>query len=52
MDMMQDLAIEANGLRKRYGQTTVLDGLDLRVPRASVFALLGPKREAQKVRAL
>jgi ABC-2 type transport system ATP-binding protein len=40
--MTQDLAIEADGLRKRYGQTTVLDGLDLRVPRASVLALLGP----------
>jgi ABC-2 type transport system ATP-binding protein len=37
-----ELAIEADGLRKRYGQTTVLDGLDLRVPRASVLALLGP----------
>jgi ABC-2 type transport system ATP-binding protein len=40
--MTQDCAIRADGLRKRYGQTTVLDGLDLRVPRASVLALLGP----------
>jgi ABC-2 type transport system ATP-binding protein len=40
--MTQDCAIEADGLRKRYGQTTVLDGLDLQVPRASVLALLGP----------
>jgi len=40
--MTDTLAIEAEGLRKRYGQTTVLEGLDLRVPRASVFALLGP----------
>jgi ABC-2 type transport system ATP-binding protein len=38
----QDLAIEAVDLRKRYGPTTVLDGLNLRVPRASVLALLGP----------
>src|ERR1700744_3716006 len=36
------MAIDADGLRKRYGDATVLDGLDLRVPRASVFALLGP----------
>src|ERR1700760_4277690 len=36
------MAIDAAGLRKRYGQTTVLDGLDLRIPRASVLALLGP----------
>jgi ABC-2 type transport system ATP-binding protein len=40
--MTHELAIEANGLRKRYGQTIVLNGLDLQVPRASVLALLGP----------
>jgi ABC-2 type transport system ATP-binding protein len=40
--MTHEYAIEAAGLRKRYGQTTVLDGLDLRIPRASVLALLGP----------
>jgi ABC-2 type transport system ATP-binding protein len=40
--MTSDLAIAADKLRKRYGDTTVLDGLTLRVPRASVFALLGP----------
>jgi ABC-2 type transport system ATP-binding protein len=40
--MTHEYAIEADGLRKRYGQMTVLDGLDLRVPRASVLALLGP----------
>ena len=40
--MTPDLAIDADGLCKRYGDTTVLDGLSLRVPRASVCALLGP----------
>ncbi|MCZ9347498.1 ABC transporter, partial [Streptomyces sp. TRM76130] len=35
-------AISATGLRKRYGDKTVLDGIDLRVPAGSVFALLGP----------
>ena len=40
--MPHEYAIEADGLHKRYGQTTVLDGLDLRIPRASVLALLGP----------
>jgi ABC-2 type transport system ATP-binding protein len=35
-------AIEAAGLRKSYGEVTVLDGLDLHVAEASVFALLGP----------
>ena len=34
--------IEAQGLRKAYGDTRVLDGLDLQVQRGEVFALLGP----------
>src|SRR3954454_17145846 len=36
------LAISASGLRKSYGDSVVLDGLDLSVPEGSVFALLGP----------
>ncbi|MGW2018758.1 ATP-binding cassette domain-containing protein [Streptomyces sp. NPDC001927] len=39
---MNDLAITATGLRKSYGDKTVLDGIDLRIPTGSVFALLGP----------
>ncbi|MEN2739085.1 ATP-binding cassette domain-containing protein [Microbacterium sp. X-17] len=35
-------AIEVAGLRKSFGAQTVLDGVDLRVERGSVFALLGP----------
>ncbi len=35
-------AIHAEGLRKSYGEKLVLDGVDLRIPEASVFALLGP----------
>ncbi|MCM2388926.1 ATP-binding cassette domain-containing protein [Streptomyces albipurpureus] len=35
-------AIIAAGLRKSYGDKTVLDGIDLRIPAGSVFALLGP----------
>ncbi|MGY0069569.1 ATP-binding cassette domain-containing protein [Streptomyces sp. QTS137] len=35
-------AIAAKGLRKAYGDRTVLDGIDLAVPAGSVFALLGP----------
>ncbi|MET9949916.1 ATP-binding cassette domain-containing protein [Streptomyces sp. NPDC006339] len=34
-------AISALGLRKSYGDKVVLDGLDLRIPEGSVFALLG-----------
>ncbi|MFJ7957000.1 ATP-binding cassette domain-containing protein [Streptomyces sp. NPDC096319] len=35
-------AVSAVGLRKSYGEKTVLDGIDLRIPAGSVFALLGP----------
>jgi ABC-2 type transport system ATP-binding protein len=34
-------AIAATGLRKSFGDHVVLDGLDLNVPRGTVFALLG-----------
>ncbi|MEY9870571.1 ABC-2 type transport system ATP-binding protein [Streptacidiphilus sp. MAP12-33] len=36
------LAIEATGLRKAYGEKVVLDGIDLAVPAGTVFSLLGP----------
>ncbi|ONI83543.1 ABC transporter [Saccharothrix sp. ALI-22-I] len=36
------MIVEATGLRKAYGSTTVLDGIDLEVAEGSVFALLGP----------
>ncbi|MBT2676199.1 ATP-binding cassette domain-containing protein [Streptomyces sp. ISL-14] len=39
---MTTLAIAANGLRKSYGDKTVLDGVDLTVPEGTVFSLLGP----------
>ncbi|GAA1741683.1 ATP-binding cassette domain-containing protein [Luedemannella helvata] len=35
-------AITAAGLRKRYGDTVVLDGVDLSIAPGEVFALLGP----------
>jgi ABC-2 type transport system ATP-binding protein len=37
-----ELAIEAEGLRKRYGDVEALRGVDLRVEAATVFGLLGP----------
>jgi ABC-2 type transport system ATP-binding protein len=36
------LAVEAQGLIKRFGELTVLQGLCLRVPRGAFFAFLGP----------
>jgi ABC-2 type transport system ATP-binding protein len=40
--MTSDLTIEAAGLEKSYNSDPVVAGIDLRVPRATVFALLGP----------
>ncbi|WP_344260451.1 ATP-binding cassette domain-containing protein [Streptomyces sodiiphilus] len=41
-DAQPPAAVSAVGLRKSYGDTTVLGGIDLRIPAGSVFALLGP----------
>ena len=35
-------AIRATGLRKSFGDTLVLDGIDLDVPEGTIFSLLGP----------
>jgi ABC-2 type transport system ATP-binding protein len=35
-------AVEVSGLVKRYGSTTAVDGLELRLTRGNVLALLGP----------
>ena len=40
--MSDSLAIEANGLRKSYGDVEALAGIDLRAPTGSVLGLLGP----------
>ena len=36
------LAIEATGLMKSFGATRAVDGVDLAVPRGSVYGVLGP----------
>ncbi|MEU3597373.1 ATP-binding cassette domain-containing protein [Streptomyces sp. NPDC006798] len=41
-DGVRPAAVSATGLRKAYGEQTVLDGIDLHIPEGSVFALLGP----------
>jgi ABC-2 type transport system ATP-binding protein len=42
MQVDHELAIEASGLVKAYRDVRVLSGVDLKVPRGTVFALLGP----------
>lgn len=39
---LADLAIEARGLVKRFDGFTAVDGVDLAVPRGSIFGILGP----------
>jgi ABC-2 type transport system ATP-binding protein len=39
---MRNTAIAVSGLRKAFGDKTVLDGIDLDVPAGTVFSLLGP----------
>ncbi|WP_373413151.1 hypothetical protein [Streptomyces sp. NRRL B-24085] len=35
-------AVDVRGLRKRYGNVTAVDGIDLGIRRGGVFGLLGP----------
>ncbi|WP_194895655.1 ATP-binding cassette domain-containing protein [Catenulispora pinisilvae] len=39
---MPETLLEAEGLRKRFGTTQALDGVDLTVPNGSIIGLLGP----------
>jgi ABC-2 type transport system ATP-binding protein len=39
---MSELAIRAERLSKRYGETLAVDGVDLAIPRGQFFGLLGP----------
>ncbi|WP_280438224.1 ATP-binding cassette domain-containing protein [Nocardia carnea] len=39
---MSSSAIAASGLRKAYGDKTVLDGIDLNIGTGTIFSLLGP----------
>ena len=39
---MDTSAIACEGLRKRFGDTTALGGLDLAVPEGAIYGLLGP----------
>jgi ABC-2 type transport system ATP-binding protein len=37
-----DSAIRARGLTRRFGDTVAVDGIDLNIPRASIYGFLGP----------
>ncbi|MET8877818.1 ATP-binding cassette domain-containing protein [Nocardia sp. NPDC004604] len=39
---MNNAAIAASGLRKAYGDKTILDGIDLNIDAGTIFSLLGP----------
>ncbi|HEX8486646.1 ABC transporter ATP-binding protein [Sphingomonas sp.] len=40
--MQSDLAVHAQGLVKRFGDRRVVDGVDIAVPRGSIYGVLGP----------
>jgi ABC-2 type transport system ATP-binding protein len=40
--MTNDLAIETSGLVKTFGETRAVDGIDLAVPKGTVYGVLGP----------
>ena len=42
MATLSEYVVEARRLVKRFGEKTVVDGIDLRVPRGGCFGLLGP----------
>lgn len=42
MSTTNQVAISAEGLVKKYGSTTALDGVDLTVPAGTVLGVLGP----------
>ena len=44
---MTTLPVLAEGLRKRYGTASALDGFDLTVPSGTVCGLLGPTAPAR-----
>ena len=42
MDLAVGLAVETQGLRRNFGSVAAVDGIDLAVPRGSLFGFLGP----------
>ncbi len=45
--MTNDTAVRVSSLRKRYGDTCAVDGVELEIGRGDVFALLGPNGPAR-----
>jgi ABC-2 type transport system ATP-binding protein len=39
---MSEVALRLSGLRKRYGDRVVLDGIDLEIPRGTILGYIGP----------
>jgi len=40
--MSEDIVIDVRGLTKRFGDRTVVDNFDLKVPRGAIYGFLGP----------
>ena len=52
MAMTMEVAIEINGLTKRYEEKTAVDHLNLRVFRGEIFGLLGPNEAGKTTTTL
>lgn len=50
--VMCEPAVEADGLRKAFGEVQALDGLSLRLERGEVLGLLGPNGSGNPVTEL
>lgn len=48
--MADSLAIETTGLTRSFGACVAVDGIDLRVPRGTVYGFLGPCRSRRTAR--
>jgi ABC-2 type transport system ATP-binding protein len=45
------LAIDVEGLTKRFGDKTVVDNFSMQVPRGSIYGFLGPTEAARRPRS-
>jgi ABC-2 type transport system ATP-binding protein len=47
--IIDDLAVETDGLVKTFGTTRAVDGVNLAIPRGSVYGVLGPNGAGKPV---
>jgi ABC-2 type transport system ATP-binding protein len=48
---MSETVIDVRGLTKRFGDRTVVDQFDLKVPRGAIYGFLGPNGSGRQQRS-